>query len=290
MPNNGLHSVNATMPATLYQELIDLIIDKIVDHKTSLFACSLTSWSFHNSARKHIFGQISISQRGQPPFREKQQTRLENLINILESDHSRSRPASSPLSSDVRSLELILIPPSESFVHPNYLDKIQSCWDHFLSSLPTLLQRLSSVQKFTLGTASIIHSWPALGNAVQSTLLQFFASSPLTSLNFLSVIELPIMSIMSCCQNLHDLSLYSSTLVKGEIIIPTSLSTRVGSLESLSLDTSLGLPFGLSYFYNVPDTPEKDPSILWLSLKNLTVAGIPPDLFSLGKPGTAMNL
>ena len=86
------------MPATLYQELIDLIIDQTVDfdHKKSLFACSLISGSFHSSARKHIFRQISISQRGQLPFREKQRTRLENLINILTSDSSRSRPVSSP--------------------------------------------------------------------------------------------------------------------------------------------------------------------------------------------------
>ena len=226
---------------------------------------------------------------GQPPFREKQQTRLENLINILESDPSRSFPASSPLSSGIRSLKLLLSPLTMSFLlHSHHIGNIQSCWDHFLSSLPILLQHLSSVQKFTLGTVSIIDSWSALGNAVQSTLLQFFASPSLTSLNFLSVRQLPILSIMSCCQNLHDLSLYSSTLVKGEII-PTS-STRIGSLESLSLDTPLGLPFGLSYFYNVSDIPEMEPSMLWLSLKNLTVAGIPPDFFLLGKPGTAMHL
>ena len=96
------------------------------------------------------------------------------------------------------------------------------------------------------------------------------------------------MSIMSCCQNLHNLSLYSSTLVESEII-PTSLSTRIGSLESLSLHASLGLHFGLPYFYNAPDTPEKEPSMFWPSLKNLTVVGIPPD-FSLGKPGMAMHL
>jgi hypothetical protein len=279
------------MPVTLYQELIDLIIDEVADfdHKTSLFNCSLTSWSFHSSARKHIFRQIFISHRGQAPFREKSQTRLENLINILESDPSRSHPEFSPLSSDVRSLELFLIPPSESFTTIAMADKIRSCWDDFLSSLPILLQHLSGVQEFTLGTVSSINSWPALGNAVQSTLLQFFASPSLTSLEFLSVTQLPIMSIMSCCQNLHDLSLYSSTMAEAEII-PTSLSTGIGSLESLSLDTSSGLPFGLSYFYNVPYTPGKDPSMLWLSLKSLTIASIPPDLFSLGKRGTAMHL
>jgi hypothetical protein len=278
------------MPATLYQELIDLIIDQIADfdHEKSLFACSLTSWSLHTSARKHIFRQISIKHCSQdPPFLEKQQTRLENLINILESDPSHSRPASSPLSSDIRSLKLFLLPPPESL----HFDEIQSCWDRLLFSLPILLQYLSSVQRFTFsGTASILQSWPALGNAVHLTLLQFFASPSLTSLDFFFIIELPIISIMSCCQNLHDLSLHSSsTLVKGEII-PTSLSTRIGSLESFSLHASSGLPFGLSYFYNIPDIPEKNPSMLWLSLKNLTVVGIPPDLFSLGKPGTAMHL
>lgn len=242
------------------------------------------SLPFHSSARKHIFRRISINPRG-----EKNQRRLENLIKILESDPSRSFPKISPFSSDVRSLELSLTPPSESFINIAIANKTRSYWDDFLSSLPILLQHLSGVQKFTLGMVSGINPWPALGNAVQSTLLQFLASPHLTSLKFHSVTQLPIMSIMSCCQNLHELSLYSSTMVEAEIIL-ISLSTRIGLLESLSLDTSLGLPFGLSYFYNAPDTPERDQSMLWLSLKSLTVEGIPPDLFSLGKPGTAMHL
>jgi len=278
------------MPITLYPELIDLIIDEIglgLDKdnicRATLSACSLTSWFFHESARKYLFRQIDIKHAPSP---EEEQRRLENLIDILKLDPSRSRPSSSLLSSDVRSLRMDLIRPPISHTGAPDLgmtSRIQMRWDHFVSKLPILLQHLSSVEKFTLQMWSAKHSWASFGQAVTSTLLQFFAFPSLTSLEFRFIDKLPIISIMSCCHNLRNLSLYSAKLVGNEII---TTSAPIAPLESLFLHNLSGvMPLGLSYFYNSPFPPEKEPPMSWLFLKSLTVAGIPGYLFDIGEPG-----
>jgi hypothetical protein len=117
-------------------------------------------------------------------------------------------------------------------------------WAHFVSKLPVLLQHFSRVQKFTLEIWTAKHSWASLGDAVTSPLLKFFAFPSLTSLEFRFIDHLPIISIISYCQNLRNLSLYSAKVVGNENI---TTSAPIAQLESLFLYNSSGIiPLGLS--------------------------------------------
>ena len=101
------------MPVTLYQDLIDLIIDEVgIDEdnnwRATLSPCSLTSCSFHGTPRKHFFRHIDIVHQDHFRSTEANKRLLDNLIDILESNPSRSRPSSPLLSLDVRSLRMEL--------------------------------------------------------------------------------------------------------------------------------------------------------------------------------------
>ncbi|KAG6844439.1 hypothetical protein H0H87_006980 [Tephrocybe sp. NHM501043] len=160
------------------RELVDVIIEELVDDRSALFACSLTSTVFHKIARKHIFREIALS------FDNRKPSQAEILSQILFNN--------SALSLLVESL----------IVH---LDDLQSALQSVAS-----LHAFKNARKLTLSARSEYTDWRMMPEALRDALSNLLQQPSLQCLALKRQNHFPIDWLLHC-PNITGLSIEASS-------------------------------------------------------------------------------